>query len=139
MEVEIFRKRNKKQSPGFLMVLNDERKVIFSCATLELPWKGNERNVSCIPEGSYTVRKRRADESPSRNYDHFILEDVPGRSYILMHTGNFNWHIKGCILVGEYHKDINKDGLLDVFASLKTLIALNKLLPETFNLTIKQI
>ena len=27
------------------------------CHSLELPWKGNLKNVSCVPAGSYTVEK----------------------------------------------------------------------------------
>ncbi len=26
--------------------------------TLELPWRDNQRNISCIPAGSYTCRQR---------------------------------------------------------------------------------
>lgn len=126
-----------KQTIGHLYV-EEDGKTIFSCASLELPWLENRRNISCVPEATYIVKKRKAAESPSRNYDHFILQNVPNRSYILIHTGNFKYHVKGCILVGESHSDINSDGLLDVINSTKTLRNLYEILPEEFQLTITQ-
>ena len=33
------------------------------CLTLELPWRDNARNVSCIPEGRYRLERR---DSPSK-------------------------------------------------------------------------
>ena len=35
------------------------------CDTLELPWKDNQRSISCIPAGEYKVRIRVARESAS--------------------------------------------------------------------------
>jgi len=82
----------------------------YSCKTIELPWKNNERQVSCIPEGTYRVKKR---FSP-RFENHFILEDVPNRDLILIHHGNYKKDVKGCILVGQDHVDIDGDRHLDV-------------------------
>lgn len=27
------------------------------CKTIELPWKENQRRISCVPEGTYRIRK----------------------------------------------------------------------------------
>ena len=77
--------------------LNDE----MFCDTLELPWLDNQRSISCIPEGEYKVRLRLARESATRDYLHLLVEDVEGRSYILVHIGNYPKDTKGCILVGQ--------------------------------------
>jgi hypothetical protein len=77
----------------------------FACFTLEPPWKNNRRNVSCIPTGEYIVRIRK---SPKYGLI-FHLTDVNGRSYILMHSGNFGGdvelgyksHTMGCILLAQ--------------------------------------
>ena len=71
------------------------------CQTLELPYLDNQRSISCIPEGEYKVRLRTAKESSSRDYLHLLVQDVKGRSYILVHIGNFPRDTKGCILVGQ--------------------------------------
>jgi hypothetical protein len=71
------------------------------CQTLELPYLDNQRSISCIPKGEYKVRLRTAKESSSRDYLHLLVQDVKGRSYILVHIGNFPKDTKGCILVGQ--------------------------------------
>ena len=74
------------------------------CDTLELPYLDNQRSISCIPEGEYKVRLRTARESSSRDYLHLLVQDVEGRSYILVHIGNYPKDTKGCILVGQSRK-----------------------------------
>jgi len=77
----------------------------FDCKTLELPWRNNKRNISCIPTGEYIVKIR---QSPKFGRIYWIT-DVNGRSWILMHSGNvagdiskgFRTHVNGCILVGK--------------------------------------
>jgi len=78
------------------LFLNGER----MCDTLELPWKDNQRRISCIPEGEYKVRLRLARESATRDYLHLLVQDVPNRDYILFHRGNSAKDTSGCILVG---------------------------------------
>lgn len=71
------------------------------CHTLELPWLDNEPNVSCVPEGRYRARVRDGVEEESKfRYKHIHILDVPGRSWILIHKGNYPDDITGCILVG---------------------------------------
>lgn len=122
----------KEQTLGDLSILH-KGEEIFTCKCLELPWRDNERSVSCIPEGQYDVRKRKAHESGSRTYDHFLVKDVPNRSYILWHSGNYNWDVQGCLLMGKSHTDINGDGLRDVTSSRATIAKLNDILPDEFD------
>ena len=64
------------------------------CRTIELPWKHNEKQVSCIPEGRYELRDRYSKKYGS----HLILHGVKGRSYILIHPANSALQeLKGCI------------------------------------------
>lgn len=45
------------QTLGVLECLStDGQTVLFSLATSELPWKGNENDISCIPTGRYRVK-----------------------------------------------------------------------------------
>ena len=78
------------------LFLNGERMA----DTLELPYKDNQRSISCIPEGEYKVRLRLARESASRDYLHLLVQDVPNRDWILFHRGNSAKDTSGCILVG---------------------------------------
>ena len=125
---------SKKETIGSGFVLeNDFIKYEFN--TLELPWKNNEKRVSCIPIGDYKVVKRR-----SKKYgNHFHILDVPNRSYILIHNANFYTQILGCVAVGSDLSDINGDNEIDVIDSVNTLEKLVKLLPDEFDLKIVNI
>lgn len=66
-------------------------------ATIERPWRGNERNISCIPEGVYQCKPF----SGRRFKNVWQLMDVPDRTYILIHAGNWAKDVQGCIAVGK--------------------------------------
>lgn len=119
-----------KQTLGVLTVFQGIDKI-FECKTLELPFKDNQRRVSCIPTGTYQVEKRK---SPSQGWSYHI-KDVKDRDWILIHKGNYYTDILGCVLVGSDHTDINGDGLRDVVRSGDTLGKLLELV-EKFELTI---
>ena len=74
------------------------------CDTLELPYRDNQKSVSCIPTGEYTVRLRTARESATRDYLHLLVQEVKDRSHILFHRGNSAKDTRGCILVGQTRK-----------------------------------
>lgn len=64
------------------------------CYTIELPWRGNARNISCIPEGRYRLKKRFSEKFRW----HVSIEGVPERSAILFHAANdVNKEFRGCI------------------------------------------
>ena len=93
----------------------------FMCLTLELPWKQNKQSISCIPEGTY---KYRIAASPRTGNLVIWIDNVPNRTSIQIHAGNYTRQIEGCCLVGESVKDIDHDGILDVTNSKNTLKAL---------------
>ena len=98
--VEIFRLRRSNQGTEGLLVSED-----FNCRTLELPWRENRRQISCIPAGIYDVEMRLSNKY-GRIY---WVRKVPDRTYILIHSGNyagdkskgFKSHVMGCILLGK--------------------------------------
>ncbi len=68
---------------------------------------------------------------------HFHVTNVPGRSYILIHPGNYHTQILGCILPGKSLVDIDGDGYRDVTSSKATLNKLLELAPDGFKLVIE--
>lgn len=62
--------------------------------TIELPWLNNEKLISCIPEGEYNLRRRYSTKFKW----HWIVENVPNRSHILIHPANDALlELSGCI------------------------------------------
>ena len=136
MKAIISRTYNNNETLGTLMIMEGER-PIFNCKTIELPDLGNQQNVSCIPEGKYDVIRH---NSPTKGEVFWVL-DVPGRSNILFHIGNFVSGLgkrdsKGCILPGKYFVDINNDGLIDIAESSVMMRKLLETLPDKFELHI---
>ncbi len=72
----------------------------ISFYTIELPWLDNKKRISCIPEGTYDVVIRGADQSAKFDYEHLHILNVPDRSYILFHVANYPKDILGCIGTG---------------------------------------
>jgi hypothetical protein len=86
MELELFRTYDPEGTNG-------ELKLVV-CNTIELPWLQNQRNVSCVPEGRYELRKRFIKKFGL----HLLVVDVPDRSWILIHPANeAKTQLKGCI------------------------------------------
>jgi hypothetical protein len=103
------------------LFINGER----FCDTLELPYRDNQRSVSCIPTGEYKVRMRYPRESATREYLHLLIQEVKDRQFILFHRGNSAKDTRGCILVGQTRKQD--------FVGNSTL-AMDLLLKEIINL-----
>lgn len=142
MEVLIRRFDHNKQERGYMVVFNERNGVEYQCCTLELPWLDNERKISCIPTGRYKVIKHTSPKFGKC----FWVQDVVGRSEILIHKGNYAGSknprtgkpdILGCILVGKSHVDIDGDGILDVVSSKDTMEDLLDILPDEFEMVIE--
>lgn len=123
---------NEKQTLGNLLGTKEANSGIetIKLVTLELAWKDNRRSISCIPEGWYDVEPR---TTPSRG-PHFHILNVPMRTWILFHKGNFYFDIEGCTLPGLRHSDINGDGYRDVVSSAVAMGKLLEFAPDGFRL-----
>ncbi len=89
MELELIRAYDPDGTNGELRC---DGKTI--CFTIELPWLQNQRNISCIPEGRYELKKRFVQKFGL----HLLVVNVPDRSWILIHPANHaTTQLKGCI------------------------------------------
>ena len=111
----------------------------FDCKTLELPWKENQQNISCIPAGEYITKIR---ISPRFGKTYWVTK-VPNRGYILLHSGNyagdvskgFKSNVKGCILLGKKHGWLSKQrAILNSRISVRAFM--NHMKDEEFKLII---
>ena len=87
---------------------NDGSQVLFQCCTIERPWLDNTPHVSCIPEGMYEMALRQSPVVSKTSGGDFEegwqVLDVPGRTWIMLHPGNWARNVEGCIAMGrEFH------------------------------------
>jgi hypothetical protein len=95
MKLELIRVKERHDATLGVLCIDDYPRMV----TLEEPWLGNQRNISCIPLGKYQISRH---DSP-RFGETFIVERVKDRSHILFHKGNTAKDTRGCILLGmEY-------------------------------------
>lgn len=68
-------------------------------ATLELPWKNNAPQISCIPPGYYQITATKNRTLPNKKVLPMTFEilGVPGRSGVLIHALNYPSETRGCI------------------------------------------
>lgn len=101
-------------------------------ATLELPFRNNEKSNSCILSAFYTVEPRRSDKFG----DHLLVNGTAPREMILLHYGNYPKDSTGCILIGSDFGDLDQDHKLEITNSKRAMQKLVKLVTERAELII---
>lgn len=106
-------------------------------AFLELPWRDNKPDISCVPPGVYLAQKI---VSPHFGRDVYVLRDVPGRSAIEIHPANWGgdtakgYHsdLRGCAAPGKQRGLLTPPGSpWTQQAVLQSHHALDEILEET--------
>lgn len=102
---------------GTIGVLTIDKAVV--CFTLEPPWRGNEKSISCIPTGQYYYSQYKSEK-----YERMCLSinSVHGRDSIAVHHGNTVGDTTGCIIPGLSVGSLN--GKRAVLSSNKALDAI---------------
>lgn len=104
---------------GSLTVFN-EIGGLFELSVVELPWNWNQQSRSCIPLGSYALKKHY-----SKNLgDCFLFDKVPNRTEVCIHSANYVHQLEGCLAPGLTFTDIDGDGIIDVTNSRQAMNAL---------------
>lgn len=114
------------------VALDPAGNIVMQCVTLELSWKDNAPQVSCIPEGEYLVRTRKTDKFGL----HYHVQGVTGREWILFHPANYVSQLLGCIIPGSRYADLNRDGVPDIVDSKATLNQMLAVLGKEFRLIV---
>ena len=108
------------QTLGILQLISPNGEI-KEYTSVELPWRGNENSISCIPPGTYTFTKSKANNNPKLG-PVLRLGSVPGRSGVLVHSGTIHKHTHGCILPGIVQQaDTNADTIPDNISSKQAI------------------
>lgn len=86
------------------VLINDDTGLPI-CFTLEKAFRWNEKNISCIPKGTYACVPYSSDSYP----DCYMVTEVHGRSGILFHIGNRDKDTEGCILPGMQFGELDNE------------------------------
>jgi hypothetical protein len=75
--------------------------IVEPIYTLEEPWQGNQRQISCIPVGTYLCMPHGWEKGSTKHFKQvWEVTGVKDRTAILIHAGNTLKDTEGCILVG---------------------------------------
>lgn len=118
--MKLYRVASSEKGTFGVLVIND----LPFCVTMELPWRDNKTEISCIPAGTYKW-KRHVSQNVSKASDYKViwLQDVPGRSYIYIHVANWPSEVKGCIGVGMRFGHAKEYGVLESKTAMEALLA----------------
>jgi len=105
--------------------------------TIERPWLNNQRQVSCIPPGTYTCVPHGWEPNATvREKKAYLLLGTEPRTAILIHPANWAAQLMGCIAPGMSSGILGgKPAVLSsqaAMASIRQIVGQNK-----FQLTIK--
>ena len=124
---EIILNRDFKQDKQTLGVCyikdNNKGVVVFKSEAIERGWKDNQRMISCIPDGTYSVVLEYSDRFKTMLWE---IKGVPNRSECKFHAANYARQLNGCIALGNNRKDIDGDGYHDVTSSRTTMAKFHK-------------
>jgi len=100
MELVLVRTYFKEGTNGTLFCADS-----FLCHTIELPWKDNQKSISCIPEGTYDIVARF-----SKKFSHHLMvKGAHKRQLILIHPANDALkELEGCIAPVTYLGGLGK-------------------------------
>ena len=119
MKLQVIRTQFGKDATNGMLFIDG----LFECYTLEDQYQAVKvMHETCIPEGTYDIKFRKVGGFHERysakyqnaHYGMLHIQDVPGFTYILIHTGNTDEHTSGCLIVGETQQDldINFNGMV---------------------------
>jgi hypothetical protein len=91
---------------------------VFQCRTLERSYKNNLPNISSILIGTYTCSWKWMWRELRYRYQ---VMNVPNRTGVFLHQGNYFFESAGCIILGSQPQDINGDSQLDLI-NTKTIL-----------------
>lgn len=90
---------------GIITILEDNKSFV----TMERLWNDNKSMTSCIPAGTYIVSQTM---SPRFKKLMYLVNNVPNRAGIRLHSANWPMQLNGCISLGTAFADTPRNRML---------------------------
>lgn len=123
-------KVNSGKTTGTIGVMVEENK--------EIAFTTMERTNKIIPGGTYEVTYTNSvkfsGRAPYKNYKGVPLLNVPGRTGIRIHIGNFPFDVEGCIAIGLGAASKSISFSRDAYIRLMDFVALHEYAPMTLRI-----
>lgn len=113
----------------FGVVLKDNKPVF---TTLELPWKNNQRDISCIPTGTYKCKKVFSNRFQKKLFE---IQNVPDRDNVELHIGNSINDTHGCVLLGMSYS-LSDNAIVNSKLAFDNFMTI---MPDEFTITINDV
>tara|TARA_B100000287_G_C20582194_1_gene760806 strand:+ start:593 stop:1180 length:588 start_codon:yes stop_codon:yes gene_type:complete len=113
MKLDVVRTQFGKDATNGMLFING----VFECYTLEDEVRDVKvHSETAIPLGEYEIKlrteggfhKKYTTRYGAMHKGMLWLQNVPGFTWILVHTGNTDEHSAGCLLIGETQQDLDK-------------------------------
>lgn len=123
-------------TPGIADLHNAAGIPLWAGFSIELPWRNNAPNVSCVLMGMYIAKLQR---SKRFGYDVYVLQNVPGRENCEIHDANwagdvtkgYRSDLEGCTALGMEHGVMPPPGLPAQLAVMQSDVARKALIAAT--------
>lgn len=117
--------QDQNQTMGSCVVLGENNQPLFASLLLTRGWRNNQKNVSCIPKGTYKVVFEYSNKYKRMLWE---VKGVPNRSEVKFHPLNYYFDSEGCNGLGRRPKNLNNDKYLDLTDSRNTINDFHKAL-----------
>ncbi len=102
-------------TPGTAELVHPAGIELWTGFSLELPWRDNAPEISCVPVGLYIAHLRPTSKF---GYALYQLDNVPNRVACEIHIGNwagdvslgFKSDVEGCTILGTSHAQLDPAG-----------------------------
>ncbi len=92
----------------------DHGRLLYSGHLLERGWRDNQKNISCVPAGTYDLVKEYSGKFKCELWE---AKGIPDRSECKFHSANYWDQLNGCFSPGEARLNIGHDTELDMIYS----------------------
>ena len=126
MRVEIYRFfSDNNQTSGVCIIKDDNDFPLFTALSLERGNRGNQKGVSCVPSGKYTIKYEYSNKFKCNLWE---LKNVLNRSECKFHAANFWNQLNGSISLGRTYKEIDNNSYKDLTNSKSTMKSFHEVL-----------